>query len=157
MAWSPQGDTSRGSFGFGGLVAPFATRARNQITLPIERNVQQCTRGVETCIAWPKGNTESGSRSVPRSLPALHHRIDGKPSCRWFAGNGRESGIHGHELFRNLSWMVLFTMEGIRNDHPLDKESMRNLTRLRREWKQALAWPKLRRHRHSHPSSTGDE
>jgi len=45
----------------------FATKARKQIALPIERNVQQCTRGVETCTALPKND----ARSVPRSSQLL--------------------------------------------------------------------------------------
>ncbi|HME52154.1 MAG TPA: hypothetical protein VKM55_08045 [Candidatus Lokiarchaeia archaeon] len=51
MARPPQGGTGVGSSGSDMLVVLFATKARNQIALPIERNVQQCTRGVETCTA----------------------------------------------------------------------------------------------------------
>jgi len=51
MAWPLKGGTGVGSFGSDMLVNLFATKARNQIALPIEKNVQKCTRGVETCTA----------------------------------------------------------------------------------------------------------
>jgi hypothetical protein len=51
LAWPPQGGTGVGSYGSEMPVVLFATKARNQIALPIDRNVQQCTCGVETCTA----------------------------------------------------------------------------------------------------------
>jgi hypothetical protein len=104
-----QGDTSRGGFGFGGLVAQFATKARNQIALLIEKNVQQCTRGVETCTALPKAILVRYSDPCqPSTIVGMnHHELAWQKcpqgtaclSCRWFAGIWPRKRHHDRELF----------------------------------------------------------